>query len=170
MPMILVILLYAGALVGANLSIAAFGPWVSPINAFILIGLDLTLRDRLHDAWAGMANFWARMAGLIVFAAGLSYLINPAAGRIALASFVAFVAAGLVDALIYHVMRRRGSDYMLRVNGSNVGAAAVDSLIFPTLAFGAFLPAIVALQFLAKVAGGFLWSLVLRRLLITELR
>ena len=49
---------------------------------------------------------------------------------------------------------------LLRVNGSNVVGAAVDSLVFPTLAFGAFLWPIVLGQFAAKVAGGVLWSLV----------
>jgi len=40
--------IYASAMVLANLSVAAFGPSISPINAFILIGLDLALRDWLH--------------------------------------------------------------------------------------------------------------------------
>jgi queuosine precursor transporter len=42
------ILIYAAAMTLANLSIATWGPWVSPINAFVLIGLDLALRDWLH--------------------------------------------------------------------------------------------------------------------------
>jgi len=41
---------------------------------------------------------------------------------------------------------------------------AVDSLVFPTIAFGAFLPAVIALQFVAKVGGGALWSLALQSL------
>ena len=45
--------------------------------------------------------------------------------------------------------------------GSNVFGALVDSLVFPTIAFGGFLPWITLGQFAAKVAGGFLWSLVL---------
>jgi len=39
----------------------------------------------------------------------------------------------------------------------------VDSLIFPTLAFGALMPHIVAMQFVAKVAGGALWSWLLNK-------
>ena len=49
------------------------------------------------------------------------------------------------------------------MNGSNIVGAAADSLIFPTLAFGAFLPWVVLGQFVAKVAGGALWALVLAR-------
>lgn len=168
MNMMFACFVYGGALVGANLSIAAFGPWVSPINAFVLIGLDLTLRDRLHDAMSGRRGFWLRMAAIIVGSALVSYALNPAAGRIALASFVAFILAGAADALVYHWLRQtaRGTDYMVRVNGSNIAGAAVDSLIFPTLAFGAIMPAIIALQFAAKVGGGYVWSLILRRLVI----
>ncbi len=150
--------IYIAAMTGANLSVAAFGPWVSPINSFLLIGLDLSLRDRLHDAWSG--SVW-RMALLIAVASGASYLFNPASAKIALASFVAFAASSLVDWGVYAAMRRRG--FLARTNGSNVAGAAVDSLLFPTLAFGAFLPHIVALQFAAKVGGGFLWSLALRK-------
>lgn len=154
------VILYCAAMAAANLSIAAFGPWVSPINAFILIGLDLSLRDYLHDRWHG-DRLWMRMLGLIAAAGAVSYLLNPAAGRIAVASVVAFIVAGLVDALAYHMLRDK--PYLQRSNGSNVAGAAIDSLIFPTVAFGALLPAIVLLQFAAKVSGGFLWSLALRR-------
>lgn len=162
--LIAAIVIYTLAMVGANLSVAAFGPWVSPINAFVLIGLDLTLRDRLHDALAGRAMFWLRMGAIIIGAAAISYALNPAAGRIALASFVAFAVAGAFDAVAYFWLRR--SAYMTRVNGSNVVGAAVDSMLFPTIAFGAFMPAIIGLQFVAKVSGGYLWSLALRRLVI----
>jgi hypothetical protein len=168
MPVIFACLIYASAMIGANLSVATFGPWVSPINSFVLIGIDLSLRDRFHDVWSGRRHFWLRMGALILFSALASYLINPAAGRIAFASFAAFVLAGTADAIAYHWLRKRASTtgYLIRVNGSNVAGAAVDSLAFPTIAFGAFMPEIVALQFAAKTAGGFLWSLLLRRTVI----
>jgi hypothetical protein len=131
--------LYLAAIVAANLSVAAFGPGVTIINAFWLIGLDLTLRDRLH--------------GLI------SYVLNVDAGPIALASTVAFAVSAGLDATAYALLEpyRR----LIRINGSNVVGAAADSILFPTLAFGAFLWPIVLGQFAAKVAGGFLWSLIL---------
>jgi uncharacterized PurR-regulated membrane protein YhhQ (DUF165 family) len=47
------------------------------------------------------------------------------------------------------------------VNGSNVLSAAVDSVLFPTIAFGALLPVIVLGQFAAKVLGGAVWSWIL---------
>ena len=146
---------YAAAMILANLTVAAFGPWVSPINAFLLIGLDLALRDWLHVR----LKVW-QMGSLIAFTGGLTFILNPAAGQIAVASAAAFTAAALVDWGTF--ARLRGS-WMVRANGSNVAGAAVDSLLFPTIAFGVLMPHIVALQFLAKVAGGAVWSWILNR-------
>ena len=36
-------------------------------------------------------------------------------------------------------------------------SAAIDSIIFPTIAFGGLMPEIVLMQFLAKVFGGAIW-------------
>jgi uncharacterized PurR-regulated membrane protein YhhQ (DUF165 family) len=126
----------------------------------LFIGLDLTSRDHLHDAWHGRGLAW-KMAALIAVGSLLSWLLNRNAGPIALASFAAFACAAIVDTAIYHLLKDRSK--MLKINGSNVLSAAVDSLVFPTLAFGAILPVIVIGQFAAKVLGGFLWSIVLNR-------
>ena len=156
MSLTIAVLVYAAAMTLANLSVATWGPWVSPINAFVLIGLDLAaLRDWLHvrlKAW--------QMGALIACTGLLTYALNPAAGMIAVASACAFSAAALVDWATF--ARLRGS-WLFRANGSNVAGAAVDSLIFPTLAFGALMPHIVALQFVAKVAGGAMWAALLAR-------
>ena len=150
--------LYLGAIVAANLLVATFGPSVVIVNAFLFIGLDLTCRDRLHDAWRAR---WlvAKMGVLIAVGGALSYVLNAGAGQIAIASTVAFSVAAVLDGLTYAVLGDRAR--LVRVNGSNVLGAAADSLIFPTLAFGALLPVIVLGQFIAKVAGGFVWSVIL---------
>lgn len=152
------VLMYLGAILAANLLVARFGPAATVLNAFLFIGLDLTARDRLHDTWRGR-HLWLKMAALIASGAALSYLLNREAGQIALASLVAFAAAGVTDAVAYHLLR--GRSRWQRINGSNIPAALVDSLVFPTLAFGAFLPVIVIGQFAAKVAGGALWSVII---------
>lgn len=146
---------YAAAMASANLLVAQFGPWVSPINAFFLIGLDLAMRDWLHVRIRP-----SRMLALIAATGGLTYILNPAAGHIAIASAAAFTSAAMAD---WTVFARMGGSWMRRANGSNVAGAAVDSLVFPTLAFGALMPHIVALQFVAKVAGGAVWAWVLSR-------
>jgi hypothetical protein len=154
----LIVGLYLVAIVAANLLVVWFGPGVTIVNAFLFIGLDLTARDRLHDAWRGNGLVW-KMGALIVSGGVISYLLNRDAGRIAVASTVAFAAAALVDAGVYHLLRRH--PFLVRANGSNIPGAAVDSIVFPTLAFGGFLPWVTLGQFAAKVAGGFVWSLIL---------
>lgn len=148
------IAIYIAAMVTANLLVWWLGPWFSPINAFVLIGLDLTLRDVMHDRFTR----W-QLAGVILAGGAITWLVNPAARWIAIASATAFVAAALADWAVYAMLRSR--HWLVRSNGSNVVGAAVDSVLFPTIAFGAFMPAIIGLQFLAKVGGGALWSFVM---------
>jgi queuosine precursor transporter len=146
---------YAAAMVLANLAVAQFGPVVTPVVAFVLIGFDLAMRDWLQirlKAW--------QMGALILATGALTLVLNPAADRIAVASCASFIAAALADWAVF--VRLPGS-WLKRSNGSNVAGAAVDSLLFPTLAFGALMPGIVLAQFAAKVAGGAVWSWILSR-------
>lgn len=154
----LYVLMYLAAIVAANLTVAMFGPSMTIVNAFLFIGLDLVARDKLHDAWHDN-HLWLKMAALIAAGSVLSWLVNRDAGQIALASFVAFGLAGMADTATYHLLRNRA--WWQRVNGSNVVSAAVDSLVFPTLAFGALMPVIVVGQFSAKVFGGAMWSVAI---------
>lgn len=150
--------IYLGAIVLANLLVVWFGPAITVLNAFLFVGLDLTLRDRLHDRWSG-DRLALRMLALIAAGGALSYLLNRDAAQIALASVAAFALSAVADGLVYHLAR--GRSRLVRVNASNVVGAAVDSVLFPTLAFGAFMPVIVLGQFAAKTLGGLAWSLIL---------
>lgn len=155
MTLALALFAYAAAMTIANLLVLTFGPAVTPINAFILIGLDLTLRD-----WLQIRLRPSQMGALILFAGLLTWLLNPAAQNIAIASAVAFIVSGLVDWLVFS---KTSGSWAARSFKSNIAGAAVDSLIFPTMAFGALMPAIVALQFVAKVAGGAVWAFLITR-------
>lgn len=152
------IAVYIAAMVTANTLVWWLGPWFSPINSFLLIGLDLTLRDVMHERFSR----W-QLAGVILAGGAITWLVNPAAKHIAIASAVAFLAAALADWIAYTALRSK--PWLVRSNGSNVVGAAVDSVIFPTLAFGTFLPAIIGLQFAAKVCGGAIWSFVMQPLI-----
>lgn len=147
--------IYALAMTAANMSVAMFGPSVTPINAFVFIGLDLALRDLLHTK----INRW-QMLGLIAGTGLLTYVLNPAAGMIAIASAVSFTAAALLD---WSIFARMAGSWMRRSNASNVGGAAIDSLLFPTIAFGALMPHIVLMQFVSKVFGGAFWAFVINK-------
>jgi len=151
--------MYLIAIIIANLVVARFGTMAVLPVGFVLIGLDLTSRDYLHELWH--KHLWLKMALLIGCGSLLSWLLNRNAGQVALASFTAFLIAGIVDTISYHFLGKRV--FLVRVNGSNIVASFTDSAIFLTLAFGSFMPALVFAQFGVKVAGGFLWSLLLRK-------
>ena len=154
--LIFAIFIYAAAMILANLTIAHYGPWVAPINAFLLIGLDLALRDVLHVR----LRPW-QMVALIGSTGALTYVLNPAAGVIAVASSVAFTAAALIDWVTF--ARLRGHPWLVRANGSNVAGAIVDSLLFLALAPFPFSWAVALQMMVAKIAGGSAWAWLLSR-------
>lgn len=150
---------------------------VDMVVTVLCIGLDLASRDSLHEAWHGRGLWW-RMGALIGAGSALSWLMarfaapilfglgqaqDPVAAaigaRVALASFAAFASANLVDAGVYHALIKRGR--WVKLNGSNTVCAIVDSLVFTTLAAGGFSAVLVVGEFLAKVVGGALWSMLI---------
>jgi queuosine precursor transporter len=155
------IAIYIAAMVTANLLVWWLGPWFSPINAFVLIGLDLTMRDVLHER----LDRW-QLAAVVLAGGAITWGVNPAASMIAIASATAFIAAAVADWLVYAALR--SYPWLMRSNASNAVGAAVDSVLFPTIAFGTFMPAIIGLQFLAKVGGGAVWSLAMAPMLRFE--
>lgn len=154
------IAIYILAVVAANFSAFLFGPAITPFNSFLFIGLDLSLRDSLHDSWSGH-NVHGKMAALILIGGAISYMLNPSMGQIALASSVSFVMSAFADHFAYASCSNR--HFLVRSNTSNIAGAAVDSVVFPTMAFGTLMPEIILAQFVAKTAGGFIWSVVLHK-------
>ena len=152
------IAIYSLATIVANLLVAQFGPQVTAINAFFLIGLDLALRNYLAMSMSSTA-----MASMIVGTGVLSYLINPASGMIAIASGVAFTAASLTDWFVFNTAK---GAWLKRNFFGNSAGALVDSVIFPTIAFGGLMPMIVLSQFVAKVAGGSMWGYLIQKKLV----
>lgn len=148
------IILWLGAIVAANYTTAMFGPTISVVNSFLLIGLMLTTRDKLHLKWED--NGLKVKMGLLIATGGLlSYLTQPKTGVVAIASIVAFTVSETVDSVVFQ--------YTKSINKSNTVSAFVDSIIFPLMAFGSFMPLIFIGQFLSKTLGGYVWYLVLKR-------
>ena len=154
-----IVALYLGAIIAANITVAIWGPRISVLNAFLFIGFNITSRDKLHDSWHGK-NLKRNMFLLILAGSVLSLILG--AGRIAIASFVAFAISESLDAISYNLLRDKNK--LLQINGSNIVSASADSILFPLLAFGwPPLLAIMLGQFLAKVFGGAIWSIILNR-------
>jgi queuosine precursor transporter len=155
-----VVLAYLVAVVVANLTVAHLGPISAIPVALIAIGFDLTARDILHERWK-RNKLWLKLFVLIGTGSTLSYLINQNSYAVSLASFVAFASAGGMNSLVYYLLDK--CKPIVRVNASNICASLVDSLIFPTIAFGGFIWWVSLGQFIAKALGGFIWFALLRR-------
>jgi queuosine precursor transporter len=165
------VILYLVAIVIANILILLYNPETVSMTlalvaetgiSFFLIGLDLSVRDKLHDYWKNR-TLWPKMVTLIVSGSLITIIFNLEALQIAFASCSAFLLAGLTDTLIYQRLRKKR--FLIRANGSNLGGAAVDSVVFPLVAFG-FYPGVIWIilgQFVAKVLGGALWAFVIDR-------
>jgi uncharacterized PurR-regulated membrane protein YhhQ (DUF165 family) len=81
------------------------------------------------------------MLALICGGSAITIALNWDALPIALASATAFLLAGVGDALVYSKLR--GKIFLVRSNGSNLAGSAIDSVVFPTMAFGVFMPEII---------------------------
>lgn len=156
----LLVLGYLGAVVAANLLASHYGPSITPYTALGLIGFGLATRDRLADAFG--VKRWVRQAALIAAGSLISYLANANALSIAEASCIAFAASEGVEAVLYFGMRNQS--WLERANKSGIVGAAIDSFLFPTIAFHAVLWATIFGQFTAKTAGCFVFSLLLGRI------
>jgi uncharacterized PurR-regulated membrane protein YhhQ (DUF165 family) len=155
---VFVVCLYLIAVVLANLSVTYFGPISTPINAFFLIALDLVTRDYLHERWEHN-KLWLRMFLLIVTGGIISSILNLQSLRVAIASCLSFILVGFTDTIVYHLFRKYPR--IRKVTFSNIASSIVDSVAFPTLAFGKFLLWVTIGQSLAKIIGGYLWTRIL---------
>jgi hypothetical protein len=158
-----VIGLYIGAIVVANASVTIYGQVALPFCSFALIPFDLISRDILQDRWQGhsAADLRFRMTLVIMAGAVISVLTGTGSARINLASFLAFMVAGAIDALTYQWMIRYGR--IFRINAATLTAAITDSIIFVLIAFDHTVWSLILFQVAMKVAGGFCWSLLLYR-------
>jgi uncharacterized PurR-regulated membrane protein YhhQ (DUF165 family) len=158
--MSMMVILYLGVIVLANMLVLKGGPAALPYTAFFLIPFDLVTRDYLHQKWHGQKNFFFKMFGLILAGSVLSLLLNIGALNIALASCTAFLLAGSIDSLVFSVLYRK--PYLVKVNVSNAFSALTDSLIFPWVAFGLLDPSLSLKQAIAKTLGGVLWAFAIK--------
>lgn len=153
--------LYLGVIVAANQIIAANGKTVVLYVGAGLVAFNLVSRDRLHDLFADHRVL--KMGALILAGSAVSYIVNgnAATARIAEASAVAFLGSESLDAVTYGLLHKR--PWLERSNTSNVLSATADTLIFFQLAFGSVPFELAFAQIACKVAGGYVYSVLLQR-------
>lgn len=155
---VLLVVLYLGAIVTANLVVAHYGQAALPFTAFLLIPFDLVTRDILHERWQKGPGLWVKMTVLIGSGSVIAWALNADAARVALASFIAFQAANWTNAVAFHKLHGKVSRYA-RMNGSNLLAAAMDSIVFPVVAFWPVVSWQLAVaQWASKFVGGLIFS------------
>ena len=86
---------YLAALVLANFVVFWFGKEGLYVTAFLLIPFDFVMRSYFHEKWKGR-DLLINMFILIVSAGLITFLLNPEASAIAVASASAFVCAQAV--------------------------------------------------------------------------
>lgn len=156
----ILVAIYLAAIVAANLLVAAVGQKGLVVTAFLLIPFDLVVRDILHQRWQG--NWLAARLALLVGAGSvLTFVLNAGAGRVALASCLAFGGAAAIDSVVFQLLLDRPR--LVRVNGSNAASSLVDSAIFPLVAFGlaGTSLSLCFAQAASKFVGGLFWSILL---------
>ncbi len=155
------VLAYLLAVVAANWTVTTFGQVGLIVTGFLLIPFDLVTRDVLHEEWH---DSWlrARMTALILGGSAISFLTSASSFRVALASAVAFGLAGLADFAVYYLMD--DETRTVRMNASNTVSAALDSLLFPLIAFGGFSASVSLSQAALKIVGGLIWTFLFLRI------
>ncbi|WOZ15014.1 hypothetical protein GNVKYODX_CDS37 [Acinetobacter phage vB_AbaM_AB3P2] len=152
----MLVLIYILSISCSNLLASKYGVWITPFTAFFLIGLELVIRDVLHHRISKLKMV------LIVLAAGVaSFLINSDSLMIAIASFLAVVLSGIIDYVVYSKAK---GEWIIKTNTSNFFSSMTDSVVFVVVAFGSFSTPVILSQWLAKFAGGFIWSLIVIKL------
>jgi len=158
------ILIFLIAIVLANLSILYIGPQMAIWNSFILIGLDISLRDKLHERWHGK-KLKRNIFFLVLTGAIITFLFNTQALWICIGSVLAFSLALFGDSYVYEKLFHKSK--LEKMNISNMASALIDSGVFVLIALH-FLPLkeqieIISMMAGAKVLGGSVWAWVLTR-------
>lgn len=157
----LLIIAYLLAAVASNLLIYWFGIQWAPAVAFIMVGFDLVSRDLLHDRWHGR-RLALKMTCLIGMGSLLTIAVNSDATGVAIASVLSYILMGTSDAYVYGLLRHRSRG--VRINGSNMISALIDSVSFIWIVTGSPLMPPILIQYAAKLSGGLLWSILLRKM------
>lgn len=148
------IVLYCSAFIVANLIVFYLGPYGLIISSLLLIPFDFVMRCYFHEKWSGF-ELILNLGFMVLFSAGATYILNPAAENIAIGSVCGFIAAQIFAGLFYQ--KFKWETFFVKVNGSDLIAIISDSIIFQLVAFGLINWKVTAGQILMKAIGGLFW-------------
>lgn len=160
-PTWLIIAAYLLAIVVSNMAVAHFGQPALILTAWVLIPFDFVARDILHGRWKGR-RLWPRMMLLLAVGGAITIALNTGAMRVALASVAAFGLGVTINTILYQLFD--ALPRFRRMTYSNAVVSAVDSLVFPLLAFGAVSVTLSLAQCLSKALGAVVWAYIVTRI------
>jgi len=151
-------ILYIGAFIMANLLVLKFGKIGILISSLIFIPFDFIMRCFFQETLKGK-ELYLKLGGLILIAGVISFIINSDVKNIAIASFFSFISSQVTAGIIYNYLKNK--TYLIKVNGSDLIAIVIDSIIFQYIAFNMLDYKITLSQIVIKFIGGFIWYVVL---------
>lgn len=108
----------------------------------VFVGLTFSFRDFVQRSWGDYLTWvWMILASLITVFFNL---------HLALASFAAFIISEAMDWFVFKVS---GLPFHKRIYVSNLFSCPLDSVVFVTLAFGWFWPAIWGQALIKYISG-----------------
>ena len=126
------VVVYLAVLVAANIAVYLTGQAALLLTGLVLVPFDFAVRVRLQEAWAGR-GLWLRLFALMIGGGILTVVTLPNAHQVALASVTAFACGSILGAVAYAAIARRRVTWARAVSLATM--AAVDSIVFPLLAF-----------------------------------
>lgn len=146
---------YLCAIVVSNIIVARWGQPALVVTAFVLIPFDFVARDILHGRWRD-DKLWIRIGGLVVIGGAITVALNLEALRVASASVAAFGLGVVVNTLLYSLLWP--IPRFKRMVATNSVVSAIDSVVFPLLAFGSVSIMLSLAQCLSKAVGAVVWA------------
>lgn len=141
-----------------NLLVHWLGRWGVLITSFVFIPFDFIIRCYIHELYRGKKLYYL-LFGIITLGAIATYIVNHDAKNIALGSVTGFAIASLAGSLFYQFSIKQIP--LIKVNGSDIIALIVDSIIFQMIAFNSIVWAVTSWQIAVKILGGLLWYYIL---------
>lgn len=150
--------LFLISIILGNLLVHELGRWGVLITSFVFIPFDFVIRCYIHELYTGK-KLYVILFSIICLGALATYITNHDAKNIAIGSVSGFAIASLAGSLFYQLSLKQIP--LIKVNGSDIIALIVDSIIFQLIAFGSIVWAVTSWQIAVKILGGLLWYYIL---------
>ncbi len=151
-------LIYILAFTFANLLVVWFGPYGLIISSLLLVPFDFIMRCLFHETQKGI-KLLLSLTTLVLLSSVVTVYINHDSFNIALASCLGFTGAQIGAGIFYQLMIKQ--KYFIKVNGSDLIAIIVDSIIFQIIAFSEIDTTVFLSQVLMKFIGGLFWYYII---------